>query len=553
MTKASERTAADLQATRDRDHAATLRANAVDVIETRTVATVLRAQAESLVEDKRRGWQGASRSLLSAAEHVEALAVLLERNPAPTNVAPPREPIDLSDPTQRKPAPGIPSERGAADIAAGSNGASRRNSTVTAHCKAEYVPPAGAAPGARIVRCGKTADHTATPGYASHQEYLGNGEWGPDWTLPAGAWPDGPITPDAATRVRLAIESGKDTDAKLDAAFGPPEVRDVVHIRTLPAIERPTLASLEPVGVPETDRPRMTLVEVAAHGRARARGADHRSHSQLSGYENCGVQYALSDLESAPAWWNVGGTAVHAAIESINRGTHIGGSVETLWSDVFERTVAETEITSGIGHPMWRAASRGAEAYDWWRVEGESMVSRWVEFLRRRYAEGWTILEIDGVPVIEYAYTLPIDGCPVPDTGVIDVALKLWSGDDRDTARIEIIDIKAGKSAPREGFQIGGLYHWAIWRALSLDVGQPILDGQIEQAFWMARQADPVNQLVPAATVPWPDVCQRMATMDAAERQGLYVPRPSNFCSACAVKDLCPAGPQRLDKPTPIN
>jgi len=45
---------------------------------------------------------------------------------------------------------------------------------------------------------------------------------------------------------------------------------------------------------------------------------DHRSHSQLGQWLRCGKQYELERLAGVrprPAWWLLGGTAVHSVIE----------------------------------------------------------------------------------------------------------------------------------------------------------------------------------------------------------------------------------------------
>src|SRR5678815_3701971 len=49
---------------------------------------------------------------------------------------------------------------------------------------------------------------------------------------------------------------------------------------------------------------------------------DHVSPSQVSAGEACGLQlrlYRRDGVPEWPAWWNVGGTAVHACIELIER------------------------------------------------------------------------------------------------------------------------------------------------------------------------------------------------------------------------------------------
>jgi hypothetical protein len=51
----------------------------------------------------------------------------------------------------------------------------------------------------------------------------------------------------------------------------------------------------------------------------------HLSYSALAGYTRCGKHYQLSrvlGLPERPAWWNLGGHAVHAATEAYDRRVH---------------------------------------------------------------------------------------------------------------------------------------------------------------------------------------------------------------------------------------
>lgn len=48
----------------------------------------------------------------------------------------------------------------------------------------------------------------------------------------------------------------------------------------------------------------------------------HVSYSSLNDWLKCGKYYELKkilNLPEAPAWWNVGGTAVHAASEEVDK------------------------------------------------------------------------------------------------------------------------------------------------------------------------------------------------------------------------------------------
>lgn len=290
------------------------------------------------------------------------------------------------------------------------------------------------------------------------------------------------------------------------------------------------------VPMPMQPRPRMTMEQVIAHGRARARGVDHRSHSQLVEYEGCGTKYAIGNLARVPSWWNVGGNAVHSAIESINRTFAYDGTtlpsrsnVADLWRETFHITVAEAEYASDVPHEAWAAAKKGAEAYDWWRVNGEDMVDRWaVRLGNMADGQGWQIAVINGEPVIEYQYRLQIHGSAVPDLGYIDLALF-------DGSRYLIIDIKAGGSTDHDHMQVGGQYRWGLWSELKGAVPADLIDG----VFWQARTGETIE----ATRWDYATMCARIAAMDVQERAGIYAPKTGWYCKGCQVRDLCPAGP----------
>lgn len=440
-------------------------------------------------------------------------------------------------------------------------------------------------------------------------------------------WPDGTITPDAATRVRLAVEAGKSVDDKLDAAFG--SVEPVTHITAAPAnyawcdatsglrgyvgsancpdciarydaygeaadkalALRPTEPAIgavawlgngesiafdgartdgpvmqvawnskgeatvsipqfsEPGAPPprQTQRP-MTFEAIREHGMTRARGADHRSVSQFTSFAECGVRYALSDLEP-PAWWNVGGTALHYACETINLSAYGGKyqystdhAVETLWTNCLNRSVSEA-ITENptVGPDRWRAAKKGSEGYDWWRVHGLDMVRRWIARLTWLYDQGWTIATVDGRPAIELDCPMRIGETRVEN--IIDLVMTRQDG------TYLIIDAKSGAKAPDSTHQLGQYAH-------ALETVAPGVDGQpthrIVGAYWLARvdMLSPVDVTKTDTPVdlrdlhPWSEIEYLIRTMDVAESQGLYLPNRTAWCGACGVAGLCPVGPR---------
>lgn len=337
------------------------------------------------------------------------------------------------------------------------------------------------------------------------------------------------------------------------------------------------------VGIPQFSEPgappprqtqqRMTFEQVRGHGMARARGADHRSYSQVQAFSECGIRYALSDLDVTPAWWNVGGTALHYACETINHEAYqvqqtfgdgpkyiwTDHAIETLWTNCLNRSVSETIVEHPtVGPDTWRAAKKGAEGYDWWRTNGVDMVRRWITRLTWLYEQGWAIATVDGKPAIELDCPMFImlePNAPGDRTGpaikvenIIDLAMV--RGD-----TFLIIDAKSGASAPDSTAQLGQYGH-ALNRALSA-VGQAFAaNARILGAYWLAR----TDMLAPVDVTksdtatdirelhPWAEIEYLITTMHAAESQGLYLPNKSKSdrfgCGSCGVAGLCPVGPR---------
>lgn len=310
---------------------------------------------------------------------------------------------------------------------------------------------------------------------------------------------------------------------------------------------------------PPTVRPsrtRLTLAQVREHGLSRQRGLHHRSVSQVQGYADCGTRYALSDLER-PAWWNVGGKAFHACAEEINHSAHAEGfgplaldtdgarsAHESFWLYHFDAAIAEQTLAAPDHPPStWRAANRGSEHYDWWRVEGPAMVTKYVQWLSGMHTDGWRIATVPAGPVIEYEVTMDV-GASVPNLSIIDLALTRAHQKETHAhggAELLIVDLKAGGSPPKDTFQLG-VYGWALVAA-----GVTRDPSSVRGAYYRARKGTIVPDVAsrvgwPVLDLhPWPDVVQRYRDQDAMERQGIYMPNVTNFCGGCGVRDLCPA------------
>ncbi len=351
---------------------------------------------------------------------------------------------------------------------------------------------------------------------------------------------------DETLAARLADEQAKGVDADPQYAVG--DKVTVGGVEFTKHSEFPPLPIVEPSG--PVRRPRMTPQQVREHGVARARGAHHRSVSQVTGYADCGTRYALSDLEP-PAWYNVGGKALHRVVEEINRHIAAGDDIDVYtdraagaFGNAFEVEIGETFQHNTTPMSQWRIGNRGKENYDWWRVEGPGMVARYVEWLRGRLSDGWEIARTAGVPiqqqpVIEFECRLNV-GAMVPNLSIVDMALIHPAHN-----LLEVVDVKAGASAPKDTFQLG-VYGWCL---LSVGVAgfTPAADlSNVRGRYWRARTGvcvpDESNAGWPVLQMHgWDSVVHRCREQDSMERQGFYQPNVTSCCGGCGVKDLCPA------------
>lgn len=415
------------------------------------------------------------------------------------------------------------------------------------------------------------------------------------------AWSDGPVTPEIARAMREAGPRTAGAGGVIEPPTAAPDpeykVGDTVTVGGIeftkhsdwpPPMEGATLVEPTPftaaadllkqrdtqinvsgmfdapavgLGMPNVIEPaarrparmRLTAAQVREHGLARQRGALHRSVSQVQGHADCGTRAALSDME-IPAWWNVGGKAFHACAEEINRsvaedqangftgdGQGDAATQAARWTKHFDAQIVEQCAATPEHHPdTWRAASKGSEHYDWWRVEGPVMAQKYVMWLAGMIAEGWRIATTPlGVPIVEFPMELNV-GLQVPNLSIIDLALcrDAGIGAGRAPSQVDevlIVDLKAGSSAPKDTFQLG-VYGWC---ALAAGIARHPM--QVRGAYYRARRGEMTAPLPVLDLHPWPDVVQRYRDHDLIERQGIYPPNVTNFCGGCGVRDLCPA------------
>jgi hypothetical protein len=301
---------------------------------------------------------------------------------------------------------------------------------------------------------------------------------------------------------------------------------------------------------------------------------DHWSWSQLEAQEDCGTKHALSRLFGVarrPAWSLVGGNAFHAWAEALERAL---GDPSTAWPGAarltaieYERQgitkswmtclsaeIAKTAVASGRPPADWYAAKNGAEAYDWWRVSGEEMCVRYLDW--RSEVDFPNALRVPlnataGYPAgsipppgVELAIELPfrinladVGQLPLWYEGVIDAAwLETDSRAPAHQRRIAIVDLKTGSHAPTDPLQLASA---RIALELQYGVRADVWTGR----YWMARTgklSEPAFDLTDMGR--WlPQLRARVSLANAAVSANLFAPRLSSFCKSCDVRRACPA------------
>jgi len=252
-------------------------------------------------------------------------------------------------------------------------------------------------------------------------------------------------------------------------------------------------------------------------------GRNYLSYSSMSSYLECGKRYELERIYNAPqspAWYFLGGDAVHSATEALDKGEQ--ESVEQAWTDAWMNaldTLEPGEEPRAGGRKS--AAWPNKEDRAWWEHHGPGMVAEWV---RWRDASGYQFLEMpDGSPAIEVPVDFEFASTMVK--GYIDRVMVDGSG------QVIVVDLKTGSRKPVSSLQLAvyalGLQHV---HGITATLG----------GYWMSRQGD-IPSLHSLAHLTSELVGGWFNDVHRGIEQEIFVPKVSPLCSACSVKDFCPA------------
>lgn len=244
----------------------------------------------------------------------------------------------------------------------------------------------------------------------------------------------------------------------------------------------------------------------------------HASHSAINNYLRCGKAYELDKLgvTEAPAWWLLGGSAVHKATEWIDK---------EQWDDApelafFQAFADEMEqaLKREPNQDAWRKAGYGARAqgYEHWIEQGPRYVKQWADRVQT-----WKWVELD------VSTTLP-SGIKVK--AYIDRVSQF--GD-----LYEIVDLKTGSTRPDSDQQLGiysVLLRDYINRSVTRNVFKPLT---IEASNYMFKD----DEFYPMDVSNWNiHTLDKMATeWYSGIESAVFLPNRGKQCGNCGVSAAC--------------
>jgi putative RecB family exonuclease len=185
------------------------------------------------------------------------------------------------------------------------------------------------------------------------------------------------------------------------------------------------------------------------------RRVSHISHSARETLERCAKSYFLKYMTRAPrqpAVWLAGGSAVHEVTESYDlwtmapvapRGREKPFDLSALWDASFNGQLEEIRAKEP-NENAWKRA--GSEDIEVWRRMGPGLVQAYIDWRERSPWEVWTTP--DGEPAIELDVSGRLPGCPVEVKAYLDRVFE-----DKAFGRLWIVDLKSGKTAPKNDSQ----------------------------------------------------------------------------------------------------
>jgi hypothetical protein len=194
-----------------------------------------------------------------------------------------------------------------------------------------------------------------------------------------------------------------------------------------------------------------------------------------------------------------------------------------LWKASWAATESERKEYDLSTSSTWRVANakRDPEDGDWWFTNGYKFFANWVQW-RQEQDSVWEIAKLeDGSPAVELDVSVHINGVEVKM--YLDRVMR-----HKATGIYAILDLKTGKTTPRDGLQ-PGFYRYGLKKNFNIqaDIGY----------YWMARK----QELSPPLdlTIFTEEMIESLVTMfETARRSNIFMANLDG-CNMCGYTAQC--------------
>ena len=261
-------------------------------------------------------------------------------------------------------------------------------------------------------------------------------------------------------------------------------------------------------------------------------GRNYLSYSSLTSWLDCGERFRLErvlDAPQSPAWWFIGGDAVHKATEDCDLdGITSEEDARTYWDTIWQTSIAKL-YDDGVDLNTVKAGGRktnewpNKENQQWWEANGPDMVVNWVKWRESKLDEGWVFYEGAGLNGIEVPVEFELGDVLVK--GYIDRVFA------NDAGEVIVVDLKSGSRQPDSSLQLG-VYSagfrsvWGVTPSLG--------------AYYMTRKGTITE---PVSLLHYTD--EVLGKWFSSAKRGIenevFIPHVTGFCNSCSVAQYCVA------------
>lgn len=238
----------------------------------------------------------------------------------------------------------------------------------------------------------------------------------------------------------------------------------------------------------------------------------HVSHSAINSYIRCGKSYELGKLgvREAPAWWLIGGSAVHKATEWLDKGEWEDAPEMAFYTAFNNEIFDADDIEPDRG--KWRKAGYGARAqgYEHWMQQGPKYVTQWADY----DDVNWAHVELD------VSTTLP-SGIKIKayvDRVILHV--NEWTS--------SIYDLKTGSTRPDSDQQLG-VYSVLVEQKLGRPVSHAYNYMFKDDEFYEMDVSNWTLETVDEIAQEW----------YRGLESGIFLPNRGKQCASCGLRDAC--------------